>query len=399
MAIKHVPRVSVKVEYGKVKNKITSVKFEAKNASGIYEETYASWSGVRTASYPNSLSTPSRGANPFIVGLTKVGTGATFTASTNGYDGYASKVATSEVWYDEYEKHLGYKIPNDGLRITVTSSENIEMLTLYFDKFSNAYPVRMTLDYGTYHEDVDNYSPRMFAFKLDGSSNVAVITLLSWSQPNSIVRLTGLLDGLEETYDRSNNLQRVSVKMQSTASDLPEYGCIGKTDSIALYDNDYQIRQLAERGFLNKGLPISVYVNNNLVSSYSSSADWNENGKEISVSMEDEIMNWDAIQLDLAEPPRVYVGVNTFSENRADNLWELLISTLKIAGVEVDMGGEYLGRLEVSTATVTHLKNIRLGIWYQPEQLNLSEFVNNICTLGQINIYIGFGDKIVISKI
>ena len=117
------------------------------------------------------------------------------------------------------------------------------------------------------------------------------------------------------------------------------------------------------------------------------------------LSGKDEIMNWDAIQLDLAEPPRVYVGINTFSENRVDNLWELLISTLKIAGVEVDRDGEYLGRLEVSTATVTHLKNIRLGIWYQPEQLNLTEFVNNICTLGQINIYIGFGDKIVISKI
>lgn len=389
MAIKHVPRVSVKVEYGKVKNKIKSVEFD----------TYASWSEVTDASYPNSLSTPSRGSNPFIVGLTKVGTGATFTAETNGYDGYASKVATSEVWYDENEKHLGYKIPNDGLRITVASSENIEVLTLYFDKFSNAYPIRMTIDCGTYHEEVDNYSPRMFAFKLDGTAKVAVITLLSWSQPNSIVRLTGLLDGLEETYDRSNNLQRVSVKMQSTASDLPEYGCIGKTDSIALYDNDYQIRQLAERGFLDKGLPISVYVNDNLVCSYSSSADWSENGKEISVSMEDEIMNWDAIQLDLSDPPFKYEKLNQFNEVFvASNLYELLVATLKKAGVDIDRG-THLGRISISPNTQTHLENIKLGLWYQPAQLSLSEFVNNICTLGQINIYIGFGDKIVISKI
>ena len=389
MAIKHVPRVSVKVEYGKVKNKITSVNFD----------TYASWSEVRAASYPNSLSTPSRGSNPFIVGLTKVGTGATFTASTNGYDGYASKVATSETLYDDKNKNLGYAIPNGGLRITVTSAEPLEMLTLYFDKFSNAYPVRMTLDYGNYHEEVDNYSPRMFAFKLDGTRKEAVITFLSWSQPNSIVRFTGLLDGLEETYDKSNNLQRVSVKMQSTASDLPEYGCIGKTDSIVLYDNDYQIRQLAERGFLSKGLPISVYVNDSLVCSYSSSADWSENGKEISVSLEDEIMNWDAIPLNLLDPPFFYASLNKFDNRVVSNLWELLISTLKIAGVEVDRDGVYLGRVVVSQATMLSLQKIKLGLWYQPEQLNLSEFVNNICTLGQINIYIGFGNRIVISKI
>ena len=74
------------------------------------------------------------------------------------------------------------------------------------------------------------------------------------------------------------------------------------------------------------------------------------------------------------------------------------MAVLKKTGVDVD-GGSYLGRLFWTNGAKTHLEKIKLGIWYQPNKLSLTEIVNNICTLGQVNIYIGINDKIVVSKI
>ena len=382
-----VPRVSVRVDYTQTENKITSVDFG---------NTYASWSEVKDSTYPNSLSTISDGAKPFILGKSTLGTGATYIKT---YDGYMSNVLSTATPYSG-DVSLGYTIPNGGIKITVKSADAIKNLILYFDRVSGEYPIVIDVQSNGQTVSYENADRAMFTWgDIESESDTVVVTLKSWSHPNSLIRITGLVDGLAVTYNRTNGLMGVSVKMQSTTSDLPEYGCIGKTDSIRLYDKDYQIQQLAERGFLGKNIPVAVFLNGNLVSSYRTASDWQANGREISVSIEDEIIGWSSIQLDLTDPPYKYIGLNVFSTTEvADNLWDLLIATLKKAGVTVD-SSIHLGRIFCTDAVKSHLQSIKLGIWYQPEQLTLTDFVNNICTLGQVNIYIGLEDKIVISKI
>ena len=390
MAVSRTPRVSVRVEYTQGEREIQSVDFG---------NTYSAMSGYKGTDYiaNNTLSTVSSGGNPFILGKSKLGSGAKYTSS---YDGYISNIRSTSTYYNN-DATKGYVIPNGGIRIEITRKTNpITTLSLFFDKVVKEYPVVIDVTYNHKTISYENTSYEMFTWA-DGDclEKTIVITLKSWSTPNSVIRLTGLLDELTMTYDRSNGLAGLSIKIQSTTSDMPEYGCIGKTDSMKICDKSYTIQKMAERGLLDKKVPVSVLINNNLVCKYKTASDWDVNGNEISVSLEDEIMGWSDIQLDLSDPPYKYIGVGEFDRSLyVENLWELIVATLVTAGVDVD-DGSYLGRIETTRGVRSRLSSIQLGVWYQPTQLTLTQFINNACMLGQVNIYIGLKDKIVISEI
>ena len=381
-----IPRVRVDVEYIPQKNNLTSVDFG---------DTYAKGSGVQNSSYPNELSTVSMGQDIFLLGRSILGTGAVY---WDKYDGYLSTILSSDTLYDVTDSSKGYKIgkKTDGtlvssLKMTITSRETIKQLVLFFDSVVYEFPVVLKVN----GEEFINNGTRFAWVDSEYAGKTLEVEFLSWNKPDVALRLTGVVDGLTISYDKYSGLVDLDVQFQSTASEMPEYGCTGKVDSFTVLDDNYYIHSLAEMDLLKKDLAIRVYFGDKLISKYTSTADWEETGKKITVTMEDEIMRWDEI------------AVNLTDEDKGDNLNEYLINVLMAGGVNLDDDGVVGGRLKygywktengVDLTMKDYLRSIKLGLWFRPQQGSLKKELNKICTLAQCNIFIGVGNKIEISR-
>lgn len=366
------PRVAVEIEYAPQENKITSVDFG---------NTYNNISGVKDSTYPNTLSTISDGARPFILGKSVLGSGDTYMSE---YDGYISNLTSNSTFYDNSDATKGYSIgsQNEGLRITISRSDGnpITRLSFFFDKISGEYPIVIKVGKQTYTNLSYNFN-----WSDSGSTATSIVVIfLSWNKPNSLIRVTGLVDGITIKYDRTSGLRSLNLNIQSTISDTAEYGCIAQENSLSLYDDNYQIYYYSSYGFLKAGLPVRVYIAGQKVAEYKSGADWNVSQKNVSVSLYDEIENWSNIQ----------VSVN--SQMLGSNLLDFIYNIFENAGVQREVigyksdVGEYLSTITVKTLAL-------------PNNDNLRSILDKICLLAQCNIYVGLdsgdGKRIYISRL
>ena len=382
-----IPKVRVDIEYLPQKNNITSIDFH---------DTYSSSSAVQSAEYTNQnyvsspLATISQGQDMFLLGRSKLGTGAVY---IDKYDGYLSTILSTDTLYDVTDSSKGYKIGKnaitgasvDDLTITIKSLSEITQLVFFFDSVVYEYPVVISVD----GEIFINQSTRFAWSKPENMGTEVVVKFLSWNVPNAVLRVTGVVDGLTIGYDKNNGLVNVDVQFQSTASEMPEYGCTGKVDSFTILDNEYYVHSLAEMGLLKKDIAIKVYFGDKLISEYKSTADWDAQGKRITVQMEDEIMRWDEISVDLSD------------EDKGKNLKEYLLNVFRKGKIDIDnrISYSYWQTIDgVDYYMDDYLEKIQLGIWYHPQQDTLRAELDKICALAQFNIYIGLENKIVISK-
>ena len=225
------------------------------------------------------------GKNPFLLGASKLGDGATF---SNEVDYFIS----------------ARKSNSEGLIVgsfyfTITSEKEINNLTIAFDVKNNRHPTKITINGVEYIDD-----DAIFTVTGINSKSVTV-SIQNWNTPNCPIIITGIYTGVSINIDRRNLLSLERTIYDRADLKLPSFGIISNTGRIEFKDLDGEVRDYAEQRLLDKGMPCEIKLNNTLTKKSvvvgkmeTDEWDYDEENKTVSVSLKDDLEEWQEINIE-----------------------------------------------------------------------------------------------------
>lgn len=200
--------------------------------------------------YQNSaIETISNGANPFIVGQSKVGDGSYFADNYNGALSYIKSDINGDIT-------PSYKI--------VISGENIHSFVINFDNITNEFATQIKINNTLIYND-----DTLFVYKLEEPTNRLDIEFLKWNLPNRYIRYTSIRVDLKLTYNQFTGLLEFTRGSQSTQnSGYPQYGLTSQYGSCKILDNNGELSELELLQILNKNIKFKFYMDNELIGTY-----------------------------------------------------------------------------------------------------------------------------------
>lgn len=203
-------------------------------------------------------------------------------------------------------------------------------------------------------------------------------------------------DGTEYTVDTYNGLTEQTTTTQSThAPKEIFYGGVPKTGSMKIDDPQREIvDKVIDGTFDLSDTTVKTYYNDKLQGVFKTSdSDYEENSGELSVSLVDNINNWDKIQFagrnysmkaDYYVKPNLYeilsyVLMTTLKWNNSNTAMQADVDTMCSRTISVNMGNT------IEDMTIKHyLQRIIIPYDYLPPD-NLRSTVDKICTVAQLN--------------
>lgn len=183
------------------------------------------------------------GSNPFLLGASKLGSGATY-ESKDTIDYYIFKMPSDSNGNFPSVNHIRI----DGL--------NINHFTILFDTYNNGYPIKIKVN-GNY---IENNSPTFTVGNLIGNSHDVYIE--NWSMPNYPMRIQGIFTGLEIFIDERNLIEMWSKRSDRSSNLEPAYGIISNLGFIKFLDFNKEIQDYVRQRLLKPNLSIKMYVEN-----------------------------------------------------------------------------------------------------------------------------------------
>lgn len=254
------------------------------------------------------------GTNPFLFGISKLGSGATF---SNGEDYFIGSVAADENGDFETNYVLTFNIYISSEEFNSSQNKKLNF-TLVFDTYNTAYAKNIIVSWGHGYtigilqkETVNktNNSP-FFVF----NSNAEItsngmhwvsITIQDWSMPNYPLRLQGIYTGLSIYLDK-RNLISISCPMKDRSDDeQPSYGLISNTGEISVIDSTLEIKDYAHMGLLTSDLKVKIVLENTIsgkkeVISNLKTEKWSYDNinREVTIELKDDIEQLQNISTD-----------------------------------------------------------------------------------------------------
>lgn len=203
-------------------------------------------------------------------------------------------------------------------------------------------------------------------------------------------------DGTEYTVDTYNGLTEQTTTTQSThAPKEIFYGGVPKTGSMKIDDPQREIvDKVLDGTFDLSDTTVKTYYNDKLQGVFKTSdSDYEENSGELSVSLVDNISNWDKIQFagrnysmkaDYYVKPNLYeilsyVLMTTLKWNNSNTAMQADVDTMCSRAISVNMGNT------IEDMTIKrYLQRIIIPYDYLPPD-NLRSTVDKICTVAQLN--------------
>ena len=215
--------------------------------------------------------------NPFILGKSKLGDGATFSSGVNYFIGRISSIAIK----DEQSK--------------------LDNLTIEFDTINNRHPNRIRIDGIEYIDDDAIFT----VANLTPSSN-HTIEILDWNTEGFPIVITGIYTSITIEIDRRNILSLESSIFDRADLKLPSFGIISNTGNIEFNDTNGEIRDYAEKLLLAKGSKCEIRLNNTLIEGASevigtfetNEWDYDNDKRLVSVSLKDDLEEWQDINVE-----------------------------------------------------------------------------------------------------
>lgn len=224
--------------------------------------------------------------NPFIFGVSKLGSGATF----------ESKQSFSSRSGGGY--YIGGTVP---LTISIRTTSALKSLTIAFDTVNNRHPKTISIN-GVEYKDDD----AIFTANNLPENILYSITIKDWNTPNSPIIITGIYALVDIVIDRRNLISLERTIYDRADLKLPSFGIISNTGNIEFNDIDGEVRDYAEQLLLEKGLKCEIKLNNTLVDGASETIgvfetnewDYDNNNRVVSVSLKDDLEEWQEINVD-----------------------------------------------------------------------------------------------------
>lgn len=263
--------------------------------SGTLSGVSANVSGNNISSEIDSiLSTQTIATNPFIIGASTLGDGSTFSDKVDYFIG-------QELSDDNGFFETPYEIKVVG--------ENITSLTLVFDETNNRHPTSIVIDGVEYFDDDPIYTISL------NPTNEHLIKITNWNAPKYPLVLSGLFAGVSVGvgFDKNNLVSIMYSMYERSDYKLPSYGVVSNTGELKFNDLTGEIKDYANQNLLVEGLDVTLSITNTISNKTkkigvlkTNEWDYNEYNRVVSVTLKDELTEWQDIQVDgITYDPRI----------------------------------------------------------------------------------------------
>ena len=213
--------------------------------------------------------------NPFIIGASSLGDGATFLGKSRSYISFASN-------------------------IIITIKGNVSNgLVIVFDTLNNRHPKNIYINSKTYLVD-------SAVFKVEGLPQTTnYIRIPNWNTPNYPKVISGIYLPQEDIYINLSNIISLNGNINYRSDNkLPSYGILSNSGKLEANDNDNSVLELAEKQELTSDMDIVVELNNTLAKisvdvGHFKTKEWeyDNDNRSFSVSLKDDLVEWQDIQV------------------------------------------------------------------------------------------------------
>jgi hypothetical protein len=228
------------------------------------------------------LNTKKSGGNPFILGASKLGSGATFAEKVDYYIGSRPS-----------DENGNFDVPYS-ISIGTTGKTS---LSICFDDVNNQHP-RSILFNGVEYADDDP----IFVIKDVPASLDNQLYIYNWNAPHYPITIRGIYVIKELTIDKRNIISLSRELMSRGNISLPDFGIISNIGNLEFNDMDGEIRDYAEQMLLTDDLSVKIFLNNTLSKNQEQigafqTRDWHydNDNRSVSVSLRDDLEEWQNI--------------------------------------------------------------------------------------------------------
>lgn len=222
--------------------------------------------------------------NPFILGKSKLGSGATY-ADNLPY------LLSRQLSNSNGEFANPYTITVNG--------NNITQFIISFDTKNGAFPKKIIVD----GEEVRVDDDAMWEIVVDKASS-HTITISNWNKPNSPLIITRIYADMDIEIDRNNLLSFNSDMSDRSNIQYPTYGIVSNRADISFSDYDEQVLDLITQKLLHSGIEISVKVDNDILNEqeqvclmYIQSLSYDSDNRRVDMSLQDRLVEWQDINV------------------------------------------------------------------------------------------------------
>lgn len=301
--------------------------------------------------------------NPFILGVSKLGSGATYYADTLPY--FMGKEFSNA--YGVFPNPYTFTI--NGISIT--------QFIITFDTVNGAFPKSITVDNKTYVDDDSQWEI------IVDSKNTHTITIDNWNKPNSPLIITSIYADINIEIDKYNLISFDSDILDKSNIEQPSYGVISNTANLSFNDFTEQVLDLIVKKLLHSGVGITVYLDNDISNKqeqvcqmYIQSLSYDNDNRAVSLSLKD---NLEVMQNINVSP--IYYTPTVSTEQPLSFIYEELYN-LTIAN-----GFDMLSLDELDETTKSILEDTML-VYPLLESSNLWNEWDKLCQATLSNMYV-----------
>lgn len=252
------------------------------NANGTIDTATISEGGNNVSSLITSvLDRKVAGSSIFLLGSSKLGSGAVF---TDGVDYYVGNLVSDNDGYF-----------NPPYVLTVSGSD-IMGISIVFDDYNIEYATELYVD-GVLHYN----NSITFATELEEKDTHTII-INRWSKPNTPLRIQGIFVSLN--IDLSI-LEMISInfkRMTSGDYTMPSWGIISNSGSIEFNDLNQRIQEYIKKEMIKQNLKCTINLNNTLTMTtkriatmYTDKWEYDNDSRIVNVSIKDDLEEWQDI--------------------------------------------------------------------------------------------------------
>lgn len=237
------------------------------------------------------------GSNPFLFGISKLGSGATFSGG-EGYfigsqpsDSNGNFTTPYSVSFEIFYAGLSSIAPN---------------FSIVFDTYNNAYPKNITVSYvGESQGTPIQFVNETLYFVFNSSEQITLnsnhkitftVTMSDWSAAGYPLRIQGIYTGLWIYGNRQNMLSLSAPIKDRSDNEQPSYGIISNAGSLSLVDGTGEIKEYARMGLLTTDLDVSLTLEDTITKKHQSIGKFKTNkwsydnmNYEVTIELKDDI--------------------------------------------------------------------------------------------------------------
>lgn len=308
--------------------------------------------------------------NPFILGASKLGGGATYAKQVPYFMGKVLSDSNGNFQANYF--------------ITVNGS-NITNIIITFDTVNKAYPKSIYCNGRTFVDDDTTYNLSV------SKENSHTMQIWNWNKPNSPMIITSIYADINIEIDRDNLLSFQSDILDRSNVQEPTYGVVSNSARISFSDLDEQVLDLISQKILKEGLAIEVNLGNDIANvneqvclMYIQSLSYDSDNKQVNLSLKDRLEMWQEINLDA-----IYYTPQMSTPQNAQWYYEKFYSITKNNGYNI------LAFSELDTNTQSALSNTIIQ-YPLLDDSNLWEAWEKLCKLCLLHIWQNNEGKVIV---